>query len=57
MVVVVVVVIVVVVVEVVAAVVDYSLRNFPEERSPLVLRGGILKSRSVYGDTFATVST
>jgi hypothetical protein len=35
---------------------DYSLRNNPEERSFQLLRGENLKSRNVYGDTFATFS-
>ena len=45
------------VVVVVVAVVDYSLRNNPKERSSQLLHGGSLKSHNVHGDTFATLST
>jgi heme/copper-type cytochrome/quinol oxidase subunit 2 len=51
-----VVVILVVVLVLVVVVMEYSLRNNPEERSSQLLRGENLKSRNVYGDTFATSS-
>jgi len=51
------VVLVVVVVVVVVAVVDYSLRNNPKQRSSQLPHGGSLKSTNVHGDTFATIST
>ena len=50
--VIVVVAVVVVVVVVVVALVNYSLRNNPQQRSLQLPRCGILKSRNVYGDTF-----